>query len=69
MNIIVLWADDEIELVKPHLIFYKIKDDVIPVVSGERCFRNVRIDIDIILLDENMPGLSGMKHKAYQSYQ
>ena len=36
MNIIVLWADDEIELLKPHILFLQNKGyDVIPVVSGE----------------------------------
>jgi len=63
MNIIVLWADDEIELLKPHILFLQNKGyDVIPVVSGEDALEEVRNRrIDIILLDENMPGLSGIE--------
>ena len=35
MNITILWADDEIELLKPHILFLKEKGyDVVPVCSA-----------------------------------
>ncbi|MEX2379303.1 MAG: response regulator, partial [Vicingaceae bacterium] len=62
-NIRILWADDEIELLKPHIIFLKEKGyEVVSASSGSEaldCIREQRFDI--VLLDENMPGLSGLE--------
>lgn len=62
-NIRILWADDEIELLKPHIIFLKEKGyEVVSASSGSEaldCIQEQRFDI--ILLDENMPGLSGLE--------
>jgi DNA-binding response OmpR family regulator len=60
---IILWADDEIDLLKPHIIFLNNKGyDVVPVVSGadavEKC-RNEKFDL--VFLDENMPGMNGLE--------
>lgn len=59
----ILWADDEIDLLKPHIMFLEQKGyAVTPVVSGqdaiEAC-QNGRFDV--VFLDENMPGLSGLQ--------
>ena len=58
----VLWADDEIDLLKPYILYLEDKGyEVIPVRSG-----NEAIDVldermvDIVFVDENMPGLSGL---------
>lgn len=59
----ILWADDEIELLKPHVLFLREKGfdvttvnnggDAVDLADGE--------NYDIIFLDENMPGLSGLE--------
>ena len=58
-----LWVDDEIEMLKAHIIFLEKKGyEVTKAANGpdalELCKRN---DFDLILLDENMPGLSGLE--------
>lgn len=60
----ILWADDEIELLKPQLLFLEKKGyDVIPVTNGhdalEECESNK--SIDIVFLDESMPGITGLE--------
>ena len=62
----VLWADDEIDLLKPHMLFLKEKGyEVVPVVSGQDALDCCREQsFDIIFLDENMPGLSGLETLA-----
>lgn len=62
-TITILWADDEIDLLKPHILFLKEKgyqvlssqsgDDALEILSANR--------VDIVFLDENMPGLSGLE--------
>ena len=63
MNTKILWADDEIDLLKPHILFLKAKGyDVIPVVSGNEAIEVLQKEIiDIIFLDEQMPGLNGIE--------
>lgn len=58
-----LWADDEIDLLKPHILFLEDKGfDVITVCSGQDAVDCVKEQaFDIIFLDENMPGLSGLE--------
>ncbi len=58
-----LWADDEIELLKGHILFLQKKGyEVDTVTNGfdavDRCAENT---YDLILLDENMPGISGLE--------
>ena len=59
----ILWADDEIDLLKPHILFLKNKGyDVVTVTSGRDVLDMLDRDkFDLIMLDENMPGISGLE--------
>ena len=59
----ILWADDEIDLLKPYILFLTEKGYVVvPVVSGQDAIDFCREQtFDIIFLDENMPGLTGLE--------
>ena len=63
MNTRILWADDEIDLLKPHILFLQSKGyDVIPALSGMEALEILKTEfVNIIFLDENMPGLSGLE--------
>lgn len=61
-NGLILWVDDEIELLKAHIIFLEKKGYEVTTVSNgpdaiDQCRRQT---FDLILLDEMMPGLSGL---------
>ena len=58
----ILWADDEIESLKPHLLFLENKGfEVTAVNSGVEAIEKVsESKFDLIFLDENMPGISGL---------
>lgn len=62
MQIRILWADDEIALLKPHVMFLESKGyEVVTVNNGSSAVdKNNEQDFDIIFLDENMPGISGL---------
>ncbi len=63
----ILWVDDEIDLLKPHILFLEKKAyqvdtatngaDAIEIIQEKRT-------IDIVFLDENMPGLTGIETLA-----
>ncbi len=59
----ILWADDEIALLKPHLMFLENKGyEVTSVTSGNDAIDEAETKpFDIIFLDENMPGLTGLE--------
>ena len=61
-----LWADDEIDLLKPHVLFLEDKGfEVTTVCSGQDAIDCVKEhSFDMIFLDENMPGLSGIETLA-----
>ena len=61
-----LWADDEIYLLKPHTLFLEEKGfEVVTVCSGQDAIDCCKEhSFDIIFLDENMPGLSGLETLA-----
>ncbi len=62
-NITILWVDDEIDLLKPHIIFLENKNyQVITCKSGQEALEELNESkVDIVFLDENMPGISGLE--------
>ena len=65
-NASILWADDEIDLLKPHIIFLEQKGYSVETAnSGDEALDLLKNnEFDIIFLDENMPGLSGIETLA-----
>ncbi len=63
MQVKILWADDEIDLLKPHILFLESKGyEVVSVNNGTSAVEeNQNEDFDIIFLDENMPGITGLE--------
>jgi CheY-like chemotaxis protein len=61
-NINILWADDEIDLLKIQIMFLKEKGhNVVTATNGNDAIELIKSQIfDILFLDENMPGLSGL---------
>ncbi len=61
--ITILWADDEIDLLKPSILFLENKGyKVIPVTNGNDAIDRVaKKGIDVVFLDESMPGLTGLE--------
>jgi CheY-like chemotaxis protein len=59
----ILWTDDEIDLLRPYMIFLREKGyDVDTASNGADALELVKKNFyDIIFLDENMPGLSGLE--------
>lgn len=59
----ILWADDEIDLLKPHVMFLKMKGyEVATVNNGADALDRVEAEpFDLVILDENMPGISGLE--------
>jgi len=59
----ILWVDDEIELLQPYLIFLRDKGyDVTTMNNGQDAVDLCKnMAVDIVFLDEQMPGLSGIE--------
>lgn len=59
----ILWADDEIDLLKPHILILKSKGyDVTTVSNGIDALEALEKDkFSLVLLDEMMPGISGLE--------
>ena len=62
-NGLLLWADDEMELLRPHLLFLEKKGyEVVTVTNGTDAIEECRQHtFDLVLLDEMMPGLTGLE--------
>lgn len=62
-NYHILWADDEIDLLKPHLMFLSNRGyQVTTANNGRDALELVESQpFDLIVLDENMPGLTGLE--------
>lgn len=62
----ILWVDDEIDLLKPHILFLEKKNyEVTKCQSGTEALELLDDNnFDIVFLDENMPGLSGIETLA-----
>ena len=58
----ILWADDEIDLLKPHIMFLEDKGyRVITATSGDEALDELSNSrADLVFLDENMPGMGGI---------
>ena len=58
----ILWVDDEIDLLKPHIIFLEKKNyNITTCTNGTDAVDLVDdTNFDIVFLDENMPGISGL---------
>ena len=59
----ILWVDDEIQMLKSHLLFLKERGyDTTPCTNGQDAIDLVNNNnYEIVLLDENMPGLNGIE--------
>lgn len=58
----ILWADDEIELLHPHILFLEERGfDVTAVTNGDDAINQVRRNnFEVVLLDEHMSGKDGI---------
>lgn len=59
----ILWVDDEIEYLKPHILFLEQKGyQVVTATNGQDAIDLFgQENFDIVFLDENMPGISGLE--------
>ncbi|HEY1046996.1 MAG TPA: PglZ domain-containing protein [Bacteroidia bacterium] len=59
----ILWADDEIDLLKPHILFLEQKGyELVTVNNGNTAIaKTISEKPDLVFLDENMPGISGLE--------
>jgi len=62
-NGLLLWVDDEVDLLKAHILFLQKKGYEVETVNNgmdaiERCQQRT---FDLILLDEMMPGITGLE--------
>lgn len=65
-DIKILWVDDEIDLLKPHILFLEKKGYNVTTCNNGQDAIDMFDDenFDIVFLDENMPGLSGLETLA-----
>ena len=59
----ILWADDEIDLLKPHVLFLESRGYAVTcVTNGADAVDRVRNEtFELVLLDEQMPGMGGLE--------
>ena len=58
----IIWVDDEIEFLRPHIIFLEEKGyDITPVTNAEDAISLIKKNVyDLILLDEMLNGMDGL---------
>lgn len=63
---LILWADDEIDMLKPHIMFLENHGyNLITVNNGlDAIEKAVAEPVDLVILDEHMPGISGLQTLA-----
>lgn len=63
MSMRILWVDDEIDLLKPHILFLEKKNYKVDTCNNGRdaIDKFQEENYDIVFLDENMPGMSGLE--------
>ena len=59
----ILWVDDEIDMLQPYIIYLKGKGyEVITASNGEDALDSLEETVpNIVFLDENMPGMTGLE--------
>ena len=59
----ILWVDDEIDYLKPHIIFLEKRNYCVTTCNNGRDALDIfdSTNFDIVFLDENMPGMSGLE--------
>ncbi|RZJ52736.1 MAG: PglZ domain-containing protein [Flavobacterium sp.] len=59
----ILWVDDEIDLLKPHILFLEKKNYAVTTSNNglDAIALFEEDNFDIVFLDENMPGMSGLE--------
>jgi DNA-binding NtrC family response regulator len=59
----ILWVDDEIDMLKPHILFLEKKNYKVTTCNNGQDAIDLfeKENFDIVFLDENMPGLSGLE--------
>ena len=62
-NIQILWVDDEIDLLKPHIMFLEERGYAVDTINNGTEALDLVDDnrYDLIFLDENMPGMDGLE--------
>jgi len=62
-DIQILWVDDEIDLLKPHILFLEQKNYSVTTCNNGLDAIEIfeKGNFDIVFLDENMPGMSGLE--------
>jgi CheY-like chemotaxis protein len=62
-NIKILWVDDEIDMLKPHILFLEKKNYQVTTCNNGLDALSIfeENNFDIVFLDENMPGMSGLE--------
>lgn len=63
MDVKILWVDDEIELLKPHILFLKTKGYQVETCNNgyDALDAAAKTYFDLIILDEMMPGMTGLE--------
>ncbi|MDR1343037.1 MAG: response regulator [Prevotellaceae bacterium] len=63
MNIHILWIDDEVDMLRPHIIFLESKGYTLhTATNGQDALELIQSsNFDLVFLDENMPGINGIE--------